>query len=123
MTKKLTEAAVKRAHKPAAGQTFLWDSTVHGFGVRILPSGSKTFWFQSRPRGGGSSRMVRIGTFPAISVAKARKIASTYAGKVAGGGDPAADLQAERMRDKATLRVRSACRSAAGSPPPATLPA
>jgi len=105
MTKKLTEAAVKRAHKPAAGQTFLWDSTVHGFGVRILPSGSKTFWFQYRPRGGGSSRMVRIGTFPAISVAKARKIASTYAGKVAGGGDPAADLQAERMRDKATLRV------------------
>jgi integrase len=108
MTKKLTEAAVKRAHRPTTGQIFLWDSTVHGFGVRILPSGSKTFWFQYRPRGGGrgvSSRMIRIETFPKISVANARKIASTYAGKVAGGGDPAADLQAERVRDKATLHV------------------
>ena len=104
MGKKLTEAAVKRARAPKTGQVFLWDTDVKGFGVRILPSGSKTFWFQYRPRG-GSSRMVRIRSFPDISVAKARKIASTYAGKVAEGGNPAADLHAERMRDKATLRV------------------
>src|SRR5215471_5263831 len=104
MGKKLTEARVKRAPRPRTGQVFLWDTDVRGFGVRILSSGSRTFWFQYRPRG-GSSRMVRIGTFPAISVAKARKIASTYAGKVAEGGNPAADLHAERMRDKATLRV------------------
>jgi len=104
MTKNLTEAAVKRARAPKTGQTFLWDAAVKGFGLRILPSGSKTFWYQYRPRG-GSSRMIRIGSYPAISVAKARKIASTYAGEVASGGNPAADLQAERMRDKATLRV------------------
>src|SRR5262249_32809390 len=83
MGKNLTEAAVKRARAPKAGQAFLWDAAVKGFGLRILPSGSKTFWFQYRPRGGGSSRMVRIRSFPDISVAKARKIASTYAGKVA----------------------------------------
>ena len=104
MTKNLTEAAVKRARAPKTGQTFLWDAAVKGFGLRILPSGSKTFWYQYRPRG-GSSRMIRIGSYPAISVAKARKIASTYAGKVAEDGNPAADLHAERMRDKATLRV------------------
>jgi hypothetical protein len=106
MGKKLTEAAVKRASVPKAGrQIMLWDGQIAGFGIRILPSGSKTFWFQYRPHGGGSSRMIRIGPFPANSVAKARKIASTYAGKVAEGGNPAADRQAERMRDKATLRV------------------
>ena len=104
MGKKLTEAAVDRARRPATGQTFLWDNTVKGFGVRVLPSGSKTFWFQYRPRG-GTSRMIRIGSYPAISVAKARKVAQGFAGEVAHGGDPAADLQAERMRDKATLRV------------------
>jgi len=104
MGKKLTEARVKRAHRPKTGQDFLWDTDVKGFGVRILPSGSRTFWYQYRPRG-GKGRMIRIGSYPAISVAKARKIASTYAGKVAEGGNPAADLQAERMRDKATLRV------------------
>jgi len=106
MARKLTEAAVKRASVPKAGrQIMLWDGQIAGFGVRILPSGSKTFWFQYRPHGGGSSRMIRIGPFPANSVAKARKIASTYAGKVAEGGNPAADRHAERMRDKATLRV------------------
>jgi hypothetical protein len=71
MGKKLTEVAVQRVHRPKTGQTFLWDSKVAGFGVRILPSGSRTFWFQYRPRGRGSSRMVRIGAFPAISVADA----------------------------------------------------
>jgi len=95
---------VKRAHRPKTGQDFLWDTDVKGFGLRILPSGSRTFWYQYRPRG-GKGRMIRIGAYPAISVAKARKIASTYAGKVAEGGNPAADLHAERMRDKATLRV------------------
>ena len=105
MGKKLTEVAVQRVHRPKTGQTFLWDSKVAGFGVRILPSGSRTFWFQYRPRGRGSSRMVRIGTFPAISVADARKVARRFVGEVAGGGDPAAELHAERMRDKATLRA------------------
>ena len=95
---------MKRAHRPKTGQDFLWDTDVKGFGVRILPSGARTFWYQYRPRG-GKGRMIRIGPYPAISVAKARKIASTYAGKVAEGGNPAADLHAERMRDKATLRV------------------
>ena len=72
MRKKLTEARVKRVRRPKTGQVFLWDGEVRGFGVRILPSGSKTFWFQYRPRGGGSSRMIRIDSFPKISVAKAR---------------------------------------------------
>src|SRR5262249_16957006 len=104
MAKKLTEAAAKRARPPKIGQVFLWDSEVRGFGVRILPSGSKTFWYQYRPRG-GSSRMVRIRPFPTISVANARKVARRHAGEVAHGGNPAADLQSERMRDRATLRV------------------
>ena len=107
MAKKLTKAAVKRASAPTTGQAFLWDSQVTGFGVRILPGGSKTFWFQYRPPGGRSvsSRMVRIGVFPAISVAVARKRAGELYGEVARGGNPAAARQAERMRDKATLRV------------------
>jgi integrase len=105
MGKKLTKAVVDRARKPKTGQTFLWDTDVRGFGLRILPSGSKTFWYQYRPRAGGSSRMVRIGPFPDISVADARNVAHEYAAERARGGNPAADLQAERTRDKATLRV------------------
>src|SRR5262249_8447978 len=89
------------------GQVMLWDRQVTGFGVRILPTGSRTFWFQYRPGGGRSvsARMVRIGRFPAISVAVARKRAADLYGEGARGGNPAAARQAERMRDKATLRV------------------
>jgi integrase len=105
MTKRLTDAAVDRARAPKTGQVFLWDDAVRGFGVRILASGSKTFWFQYRPRGGGPSRMIRINTFPAISVKNAREAARDFAGQVSRGGNPAAERRAERMRDKATLRA------------------
>src|SRR5262249_19849378 len=111
MTKKLlTEAAVKRASVPEGRrQIMLWDSQVTGFGVCILmPSDRKTFWYMYRPRGGGrsvSSRMVRIGTYPATSVADARDAARDFAGQVSRGGNPAAERQAERTRDKATLRT------------------
>jgi len=110
MTKKLlTEAAVKRASVPEGGrQSMIWDAECTGFGVCLLPSGRKTFWFQYRPHGGGrsvSSRMVRIGRFPSISVADARKVARRFAGEVAGGGNPAAERQAARMRTATTLRA------------------
>src|SRR5262249_47240355 len=93
MAEKLTETAASRTRAPATGQIFLWDTKVTGFGLRILPGGSRTFWFQYRPLGGRSvsSRMVRIG--------------SAYWGVVARGEDPAASRQAARTRDKATLRT------------------
>jgi integrase len=49
--------------------------------------------------------MIRIGQWPGISLDKARKVASGYAGAVAGGKDPAAEKQEERRRDGATLRT------------------
>src|SRR5262249_49167720 len=77
-----------------------------GFGLRILPGGSKTFWFQYRPPGGRgvSSRMVRIGPWSSVSLPDARKAARAYAGAVARGDDPAADKQEERRRANSTLR-------------------
>jgi integrase len=49
--------------------------------------------------------MVRLGVHPSMSVADARKDARRFSGEVAHGGNPAADLRAERLRDKTTLRV------------------
>jgi integrase len=113
MARKLTENRVARARVPAnQRQVFLWDTAVPGFGVRVFPGDKKTFWFMYRPHGGRRSpsgtvisRMVRIGTFPKISVAKARKIAQGYGGDVAHGKDPAAERQAERIRTATTLRT------------------
>jgi integrase len=113
MAKKLTENRVRLARVPAnRRQVFLWDSQVTGFGVRIFPGDKKTFWFMYRPEGGRRSpsgtvisRMVRIGTFPTLTVADARKAARKFAGQVARGEDPAAKRRAERTRSASTLRA------------------
>src|SRR5262252_6815669 len=86
MTRKLTETMVSRARVPAnRRQVFLWDNAVTGFGVRTLPSGSKTFWYQYRTPGGrsGKTRSVRIGPWPTVTLADARKRARDLAGQVA----------------------------------------
>jgi integrase len=104
---KLTDAMIRKARLgPKQKQDILWDSAVTGFGLRILAGGSKTFWFQYRPPGGRSvsSRMVRIGPWPSVSLTDARKAARVYAGAVARGDDPAADKQEERRRANSTLR-------------------
>jgi integrase len=103
MTRKLTETAVNRAGVPTTGQTMIWDQAVTGFAVRILPGGSRTFWFQYRSRS-GRNRMVRIGTWPTVSLADARKAAKGLAGQVARREDPAAERQEAKRRDSSTLR-------------------
>src|SRR5262252_3319074 len=106
MIRKLTETAVRRAGVPTIGQTMIWDQAVTGFAVRILPGGSRTFWFQYRTSGGrsGKNRMVRIGSWPTVSLNAARKAARDLAGQVARGQDPAAKRQEAKRRDSSTLR-------------------
>jgi integrase len=93
--------------KATAGQKqqMLWDALVTGLGVRILPGGSKTYWFQYRPPGGRavSARMVRIGASPTIKLDQARKVARDIAGQVARGADPAAERQKAKRRISVTL--------------------
>jgi hypothetical protein len=105
MASKLTETMIANA---VAGQKqlVLWDTLVTGFGLRILPGGSKTFWFQYRPGGRAvSARMVRIGSWPGVSVNDARKAAKAFAGQVARGDDPAAEKQKDRLAAGSTLRA------------------
>jgi integrase len=107
MTRKLTEIDVSRAPVPTTGQTMIWDSSVTGFAVRILPGGSRTFWYQYRTPGGrsGTNRMVRIGTFPTVKLADARKRAHDLAGQVARGQDPAGKRAEAKRRDDSILRA------------------
>jgi integrase len=106
--RKLTETTIAQAVVPSGRrQLFLWDSQITGFGVRILSGGSKIFWLQYRPSGGRSvsARMIRIGPWPSISVADARKAAKALAGQVARGDDPAAKKQEARRHESSNLRT------------------
>jgi integrase len=106
---KLTETMIANATLRARDQKqqILWDTLVTGFGARILAGGSKTFWFQYRPPGGRSvsARMIRIGAWPSVSVADARKAARDLAGRVARGNDPAAEKQKAKQSISTTLRA------------------
>src|SRR5260370_30840701 len=46
LTKRVVEAA-----EPAAGDQYLWDAGVKGFGLKITPAGRRVFLFQYRMGG------------------------------------------------------------------------
>lgn len=90
---KLTKRAVE-ALPAEAKDYFVWDSQIAGFGVRVMPSGAKTY--QAQYRKGGRTRRVSIGRHGKITVDEARKLAKEIMGQVAKGENPAEDISQHR---------------------------
>lgn len=72
------------------------DARCIGLELRVTPSGVKTFSFRFRPRGGGGVSRLTLGTYPDLSLAKARAAADKMREAVANGKDPAADRREQR---------------------------
>lgn len=90
---KLTKRVVD-ALKPGPKDFFVWDAEIKGFGVRVFPSGTKTYQIQYKS--GGRMRRTRIGRHGTITVEIARARAKEIMGQVAGGANPAEDIAAYR---------------------------
>lgn len=69
---KLTKTLVDDLPTPAKGQTFVWDSELPGFGVRITPTGVKAWIVQTKIRGGKERRMT-VGLCHKVPLDRARK--------------------------------------------------
>ncbi len=92
---KLTKTTVEAA-QPGQKETFLWDSELKGFGLKIFPSGVKTFIFQYRTRE-GRTRRYTIGKYSdALTADQARRKAKDFAYEVHAGRDPMGEKQARR---------------------------
>jgi integrase len=94
----LTKRTVDAAH-PADKRYYIWDSDLRGFGLRIEPSGIKTFVTKYRVNGGGRNapqRIQTVGRYGTLTPEEARKKAKVILGSVAAGADPAGDLAARR---------------------------
>ncbi len=91
------------AAKPGAERLYIWDRDLPGFGLRIEPSGVKSFVVKYRADGGGRSapqRMMTIGRFGSLTAELARRQAKTILGGAAAGAERAAELQAKRREFK-----------------------
>jgi integrase len=95
-TKRLCDAA--EAHEEPY---ILWAGDPAGFGLRVQPSGHKSFVLKYRAS--GRQRWLTLGAYGVLTVDQARKLARGALADVAKGGDPAADKsdarQAPTVRD------------------------
>ncbi len=72
-----------------------WDSAVPGFGVRIYPTGQKSFVLSYRIQ--GRKRLLTIGRYGSLTLDQARNRARRHLAKIIDGRDPLADRKAEAL--------------------------
>lgn len=98
LTKRLIDSL-----RAEGGDLVLWDDELPGFGLRVKPSGAKSFCVQYRTQ--GRSRRVTIGHYGRLTVDEGRKLARQMLAEVDKGQDPAAlkaeGRQAPTVRDLA----------------------
>jgi integrase len=95
---KLTKRAIDAATYEGDGKSrhVLWDSEVPGFGVRLYPTDRKSFVLSYRT-GGGTKRLLTIGTYGVLTLDQARTQARAELAKVeTQGADPLAEREQER---------------------------
>jgi integrase len=95
---RLTKRIVDAAKAGECGEFTIWDDAVRGFGVRIRPSGAKSYVVVYRAGSGRGApvRRYTIATVGKIAPEQARARAKVILGSVAHGQDPADSKTTER---------------------------
>ncbi len=88
ITKTAIDAMTFEGSNPKA-KDLRWDDEVPGFGVRVWPSGKKTFFLAFRHL--GQQRYMSIGQFGVLTLFQARELARAAKVKVLTGKDPLAE--------------------------------
>lgn len=102
------ETRVDRHGKAQRNPCFIWDTEVPGLGLRIMPSGTKTFVVFYRTQA-GRKRLSKIDRYPRITLKQARDLAREQLGKVAGGSDPVRERRERRKREKTEKTFAELC--------------
>ena len=93
---KLTKPVIERL-SPADADYIVWDAQLPGFGVRVKPSGVKSYVVQYRNRQTGASRRKTIGQHgPLLTFHQAHERARITLSDALKGNDPIADDRAVR---------------------------
>jgi hypothetical protein len=104
----ITQDAAKRFVRAGvpAGKSHATLRAGNGLASRLLPTGHATWQYVYRVKGlgrTGTQKTVTIGPWSDIDAKGAEAEAKKHAGKVAGGGDPRADIRENKRRERAIL--------------------
>ena len=94
----LTGELVSRA-EPGAAPYVVWDDRLTGFGLRVSPGGTKSFFVQYRTGEGrrtDRNRKLTLGRYPGLSPSAARKRAQALLGRARDGRDPSRERALSR---------------------------
>lgn len=94
MKGKITKSLVQKFNDSNKTGERLNDTLQPGFHARKLENGISLYYRYQSPN--GERRTLSLGSFPSLSVEKARNIVSQYAGRIAGGEDIAETLSTRK---------------------------
>ncbi|MEP4699614.1 MAG: Arm DNA-binding domain-containing protein, partial [Parasphingorhabdus sp.] len=93
----LTKSKIDRI-KATEKEVVYWDEALSGFGLRVKPSGVKSFVIQYRNRQTGRSKRKTLGRYgPTLSLNEAREMARGLLADVLRGADPVAEARSIRQ--------------------------
>ena len=102
--RRLTKSSVATLPVPKLKNAIYWDADLGGFGLRISPHGTRTYFLQARTKNGRGIK-VTLGRTSRITAEQAREAARKHLAALDLGRDPAQELkdkrQAERERKQA----------------------
>ena len=94
MKVKLSKRAIDEATYQGPGGCYLWDTETAGFGLRLYPTGRKTFLITYRAR--GKQRFYTLGPFGILTLPQARAKAIKFLAQILDGDDPSERRRADR---------------------------
>jgi integrase len=103
LTKRIVDASL-----PEKRRFIVWDAGLAGFGLRVEPTGRKTFIARYRAGGGrtGVLRQAMVGRYGTITLDEGRALARKLLGSAASGNDPVGDKKTARQ---AGITVAEVC--------------
>ena len=96
---RLTKSFIDRLEQKCADYV-VWDDRISGFGVKVTPSGRKSYLLKYRSKE-GRQRKPTIGVHGNITCEKARAIAEEWHREIAAGNDPSGDKS--KLKESPTI--------------------
>jgi integrase len=100
LRREITDVFLRNLDPPKTGRLEVWDTREAGLVLRLTPSGMAVWSVRSRTQDGKRTRP-KLGEWPKLGVADARKRARAMLVDIHRGADPVAEKQAARAERKA----------------------